>query len=31
MDLILSVQNKDFTGDGKEFKKVSRAVAQTES
>ena len=28
---VLSVQNKDFTGDGKEFTKVSRAVAKTKS
>ena len=29
MDSILSVQNKDFTRDGKEFTKVPRAVAKT--
>ena len=31
MDSILSVQNKDFTRDGKEFAKVSRAVAKNKS
>ena len=31
MDSILSVQNKDSTGDGKEFAKVSRAVRKAES
>ena len=31
MDSILSVQNKDFTGDGKEFTKVPRAVTQAKS
>ena len=31
MDSILSVQNKNFTGDGKELKKVSRAVTKAES
>ena len=28
MDSVLSVQNKDFTGDGKEFTKVPRAAAK---
>ena len=31
MDWILSVQNKKFPGDGKEFTKVSRAVAEAKS
>ena len=31
MDSILSVQNQDFRGNGKEFTKVSRAVAKTKS
>ena len=31
METILSAQNKDFSGDGKEFKKVSRAVTQAKS
>ena len=31
MDSILSVQNKNFTRDGKEFTKVPPAVAKTES
>ena len=31
MDSILSVQNKDFTGDGEEFTKVPRAVAKNKS
>ena len=28
MDSTLSVQNKNFSGDGEEFKKVSRAVGK---
>ena len=31
MDSILSVQDKDFTGDGTEFTKVSRAARKAES
>ena len=31
MDTILSVRNKNFSGDGKEFSKVSRAVGEAES
>ena len=31
MDSILSAQNKDFTGDGKEFTIVPRAVAKSKS
>ena len=31
MDSILSVQNKPFSGDGKEFQKVCRAVRKAES
>ena len=31
MDTILSVQNLNFSGDGKEFSNVSRADSQTES
>ena len=31
MDSILSVQNKDFTGDGKEFVKVLGAVTRAKS
>ena len=31
MDSNLSVQNKNFSGDGKEFKKVPRAVGKAES
>ena len=31
MDSILSVRNKNFTGDGKEFTKVSLAVGKAES
>ena len=30
MDSILSVQSKNFSGDGKEFKKVSQAVRKAE-
>ena len=31
MDFIISVQNKDFTGDGKELTKVSRVVGKAKS
>ena len=31
MDSILSVQNEDFSGDGKEFTTVPRAVTQAKS
>ena len=31
MDSILSVQNKNFSGDGKELKKVSRASEKPKS
>ena len=31
MDSIISVLNKDFTGDGKEFNRIIGAVAQAES
>ena len=31
MDSVLSVQNKNFSGDGKEFKNVSRAVWKAKS
>ena len=31
MDSILSVQNEDFSGAGKEFTKVSRVVTQAKS
>ena len=31
MDPVVSVQNKDFTRDGEEFKKVARAIRKVES
>ena len=31
MDSILSVENEDFTGDGKEFTKIPRAATKAQS
>ena len=31
MDSVLSVQNENFSGDGKEFTKVSRAIGKAKS